>query len=138
MLMQLNISAGHRKFTLISAKLQELFRNRKSASLQSVCGNFSHFRNRKCTLHFRKLRPQYSLLLCPQDELFLEVKFCRRTDVDLQTKKVINTRTLTSNPENKSVHFFQAALSRNRQHCLLFCEFAVNFNFFTTNICGGK
>ena len=44
-------------------------------------------------------------------------------------KKVINSRTLTSNPENKSVHFFRAVLSRNRQHCLLLCGFAVNFTF---------
>ena len=34
MLMPLNIRAGHRKFKLNSAKLQEVFRNRKSASLR--------------------------------------------------------------------------------------------------------
>ena len=65
---------------------------------------------------------------------FLEVKFCRRPDVDLQKQRVINTRTLTSNPENKSVHFFQAVLPRNRQHWILLCGFAVNFSFFTTNL----
>ena len=78
---------------------------------------------------------KYLLLFCPRDDLyFLEVKFCRRPDVDLQ-KKVINTRTLTTNPENTSVHF-QAVLPRNRQHCLLLCRFTVNFSFFTANICG--
>ena len=41
-------SAGHLKFTLNSttAKLQEVFRNRKSESLEKVCGNFSHLSNR--------------------------------------------------------------------------------------------
>ena len=59
---------------------------------------------------------------------FLEVKFCRRSEIDLLTskKKVINIPTLTS--ENKSVHF-QVVLPRNRQHCLLLCRFAVNCSF---------
>ena len=37
--------------------------------------------------------------------LFWISKFCRRPDVDLQKKKVINTQTLTSNLGNKVVHF---------------------------------
>ena len=91
--MRIITRAGHRKFTLNSAtansaKLQEVFRNRKSVSLRWVCDNFLYFRNRKWTLHFRKLRPQYLLLFCPRDDLFfLEVKFCRRPDVDLQKKR---------------------------------------------------
>ena len=56
---------------------------------------------------------------------FLEVKSPK--------KKVINARRLTSNPEEKSVHFFHAVLPRNRQHWLLLCGFAVNFSFFTAN-----
>ena len=70
--------------------------------------------------------------------------FCRSNFAVAQTltskKKVINTRTQTSNPKNKSVHF-QAVLLRNRQHCLLLCGFAVNFSFFhrkSANICGKK
>ena len=98
-----------------------------------VCGDFSHFRNRKCTLHFRKLRPQYLLLFCPRDDLFifLKVKFCHQPDVDLQkkTKKGHHFPDVTSNPENNSVHFFQAVSPRIKQHCLLLCGFAVNFNF---------
>ena len=55
-----------------------------------------------------------------------EIKFCHRPDVDLQQKKkVINSRSFTSNPEDKSVHFFRAVLPRIRQHCLLVCGFAV-------------
>ena len=46
-----------------------------------------------------------------------------------EKKKAIISRTLTSNPENKSFHFFQAVLPRNRKHCLLLCGFAVSFSF---------
>ena len=68
--------AGNHKFTpnsatANSAKLQEVFRNRKFASLRMVCGNFSHFRNRKCTLHFRNHKLQYLLLFCLLVMVFL-------------------------------------------------------------------
>ena len=57
-------SAGNRKFTLNSATANP-----------KVCDRFAvtflHFFNRKCTLHFRKLRSQYLLLFCPCDDLFL-------------------------------------------------------------------
>ena len=95
-----------------------------------VCGNFSHFRNRKCTLHFRKLRPHCLLLFCPRDDLFYFWRSNFAIDQTLTSKKkVINSGTLTSNPEKKSAHFFPAVLPRNRQRCLLLCGFAVNFSF---------
>ena len=107
--------AGHRKFTLNSttansAKLQEVFRNRKSASLRWFCGNSWHFRNRKCTLLFRKLRPQYLLLFCSRNDLFYfwRSNFAVVHTLTSKKKNVINTPTSTSNSENKSVHFFQA------------------------------
>ena len=49
--------------------LQSCKRCSATANLQ-VCGNFSHFCNCKCTLHFRKLRPHYLLLFCLRDNLF--------------------------------------------------------------------
>ena len=45
--------------TAISAKLQEVVRNRNSASLRYICDHFSTSPTAKLTLQFRKLKPQY-------------------------------------------------------------------------------
>ena len=63
----------------------------------------------------KKVNKNYLLLFCLRDDLLYDV------DLQKNKKKVINSRALTSNPENKSVHFFQAVLPRIRQHCLLLC-----------------
>ena len=101
-----------------------------------VCGNFSHFHNRKCTLHFRKLRPHYILSFCFRDDF---IYLWRSNSADDQTliskKKVISSQTFTLHPEIRSLHIFRAVLSRIRQHCLLICG---KFQFFTANICGRK
>ena len=63
--------AGHRKFKLNSAtaKLQEVFHNRKS------------------TLHFRNLRPQYLLLFCLPVMIFLFWRSNFAVDQTLTSKK---------------------------------------------------
>ena len=115
-----NIRAGNRKFTLNSAtanspKLQEVFRNRKSASLRWVCGNF---------WHFRQLRPRYLLLFCPRDDLFYfwRSNFAVAQTLTSKKKKVINTPTSTFNSENKSVRFFQAFYRRTGDTACCFAD----------------
>ena len=119
---------------LSTANLHSIPQNCKRCSATAnpqVCDRFAVTFRISATAHCTSANLNRNIYCCfvLVMSFFLEVKFCRHPDVDLQTKKVINIRTLTSNPENKSVHFFQAVLPRKRQHCLLLCGFAVNFSF---------
>ena len=103
--------------------------NRKkwSASLRVIRGNFLHFCNRICTLHFRKLRHNiYCYFVLVMTFFIFGGQILPSTS---KKKWVITSRTLTSNSENKSFHFFQTVLPQNSQHCLLLWGFAVNFSF---------
>ena len=118
---------GHRKFelnsaTANSAKLQEVFRNRKFASSPQVCDNFrtSSSANAHCTSVILDSNIYYYFVFS-RWSFFLEIKFCRRPDVDLQKKQkqVMNTGILTSYLGNEVVHFPNGFYSRtcNTVYC---------------------
>ena len=93
--------AGHRKFKL----------NSTTANPQ-VCDRFAvtfhTFATANAQLLFRNLKPQYLLLFCLPVMIFLFWRSNFAVDQTLTSKrkkKVINTRTLSSNLGNKVVHF---------------------------------